>query len=61
MVEVMDVCSNLTQHEGLGADYREGSDQRGVVVHVYLDPANPDGSTWDTLPDLEAEGSPLIQ
>ncbi|KAH7389025.1 hypothetical protein BKA64DRAFT_128083 [Cadophora sp. MPI-SDFR-AT-0126] len=36
------------------------SDHRGVVVHIYLDPANPTGSTFNTLHDLEAEGTPLI-
>ncbi|KAH9215887.1 hypothetical protein DL95DRAFT_435416 [Leptodontidium sp. 2 PMI_412] len=36
------------------------SNERGVVVHIYLDPENPLGSTMSTLPDLEADGPAII-
>ncbi|KAH7323994.1 hypothetical protein BKA65DRAFT_511855 [Rhexocercosporidium sp. MPI-PUGE-AT-0058] len=46
----------------LGHNHQDGrSDKRGVVVHIYLDPENPDGSTADTLSFFEFDGPPLIR
>lgn len=38
-----------------------GLDERGVVVSIFLDPDNPEGSTWDSIAALEWEGGPLIR
>ncbi|KAG4434692.1 hypothetical protein IFR05_009838 [Cadophora sp. M221] len=51
----------LRDNNWRGHDRRDGrSDERGVVVRIYLDPENPLGSTMVTLPDLEANGPALI-
>lgn len=35
------------------ADYITGREARGMVVTIYLDPENEQGSTFDTLHALE--------
>jgi len=39
---------------------RVGRGQRTLVVNVYQDPANPQGSTRDILAALERQGPALL-
>jgi hypothetical protein len=38
-----------------------GRDQRGIVVEIFLDPNNPQGSTSDILRNLEMSEGPILQ
>lgn len=38
-----------------------GREQRGIVVEIFLDPNNPQGSTSDILFGLEMSGGPLVR
>jgi hypothetical protein len=41
--------------------HSSGIEGRGVVVTIYLDPSNPQGSMVDTIYPLEWSGGPLLQ
>jgi hypothetical protein len=38
-----------------------GKDERGLVVDIFLDPENLQGSTVETLHDLEWNGKALVE
>lgn len=38
-----------------------GRDERGLVVDIFLDPENPQGSTVETLHDLEWNEEALVE
>ena len=54
-------CRNIWQSRHTMAYFIIGRDTRGMVVSIYLDPENDQGSTRETLVELEWTQGHLVQ
>jgi hypothetical protein len=63
IIASMDVCAlqECTLVVKINADCVIGREQRGMVVTIYLDPENTQGSTPDILMELEWTGAHIIR